>query len=273
VALPKFYFPGKKFPAVSITGEHCTLSCAHCNAHYLKGMVECKTPEALVKLAHELEREGANGFLLSGGCDSEGKVPLDRFYPAIRDIKSSTGLRINIHVGLLKPEDAREVAGLGADAISVDVLGDDETITDVYGLEATRDDYEIMLKSLAQEGANVVPHITAGIHFGKLRGEDYALKMIEQIEPRALIINALLPTKDTGMADVEVASKDFLSVLSNARKRFPGAEVIMGCMRPRSAATENEALRIGLDGIVLPSRKTMREFEHEKIELCCALVR
>ncbi|MCK5548189.1 MAG: radical SAM protein [Thermoplasmata archaeon] len=271
MSLPTFYFPGNKFPSVSVTGAFCALQCAHCNGHYLKGMIECGGPEHLIELAKELEANGANGFLLSGGCDSRGRIPLERFYPAVREIKGSSDLTVNLHIGLIDPRDAKEVADSEADVVSVEVIGDDDTIREVYNLEASVDDYEIMLTSLRDAGANVVPHITAGLHFGKLKGEERALSMMEKVGPRTIVVNALIPTKDTGMEDVQCDAKDYLYVLSSARKRFPDAMIVMGCMRPRDKEVEREALKMGIDGIVNPNKKTAEEFRHEKNEVCCAV--
>jgi len=234
-------------------------------------MIECTRPELLIKLANKLETNGANGFLLSGGCDTEGRVPLDRFYPVIKEIKSSTALRVNLHVGLIRPEEIQEVAESGVDTASVEVIGDDDTIREVYNLKANKERYETMLTSLHDKGANVVPHITVGLHFGELRGEESALEMIEKIKPKAIVLNSLLPTKETAMENARSNSADYISVLASARKRFPNSNIMMGCMRPRIARVEREALRIGIDGIVLPSRKIIEEFRHENIELCCAV--
>lgn len=270
MAIPTFYFTGKKFPAISVTGESCSLLCKHCNAHFLKGMIECKRPEKLIGIARELELKGANGFLLSGGCDPNGKIPLERFYPALREIKSSFALSINLHVGLLNPADAEKVVESDVDVVSVDVIGDNDTIRDVCNLRAEQEDYRTMLTSLFDRGANVVPHVTAGMHFGELRGEERALRMIEEIKPKALVINSLLPTKNTAMEKIQYDGDKYLSVLSSARKRFPNAKISMGCMRPRDKRVENEALRMGIDGIVLPSRETVQNFRHKKLEVCCA---
>ena len=35
----KVYIPNIRFPAISITGNNCSLECSHCNKKYLNGMV------------------------------------------------------------------------------------------------------------------------------------------------------------------------------------------------------------------------------------------
>lgn len=269
--IPNFYFPGKKFPSISVTGERCALSCKHCDGHYLRGMIDCPTPRRLMQIAEELRSEGARGFLLSGGSDLKGRVPLKRFLPAIRKIKGSTGLAVNLHVGILLPGEAAEVADAGADAVSVDVVGDDSTIREVYGLDFHTDDYSAMMEDMVDTGAYVVPHITAGLHFGKLRGEQRALEMLEGIKPATLIVNSLMPTRGTEMAHVRSNADDYLSVLESAVDGFPMSEVVMGCMRPRSQSVEEEALKIGVGGIVNPTRRTVSTNRHRRIELCCAV--
>jgi uncharacterized radical SAM superfamily protein len=271
VTIPKFYFPGKRFPSISVTGEHCALSCKHCNGHYLKGMIDCPNPERLIETAKRLESEGALGFLLSGGCDPNGRIPLKRFFPAIRKIKRGTDLIVNLHTGILLPGDAREVAETCVDAVSVDVVGDDETVKGVYGLDFRNGDYVSMLESLHDSGARVVPHITAGLHFGKLRGEETALEMTEIIESGTVIVNSLMPTKGTEMENILSNQEDYLSVLSRAVWQFPKAEVVMGCMRPRDHDVEKKALEIGIGGIVNPSRLNVKARRHERIETCCAV--
>ena len=70
----KFYYPGRKFPSFSTTGNFCNLNCPHCRGKYLQGMEETKTAEILYEKAIELESRGGNGFLLSGGCDKIGRA-------------------------------------------------------------------------------------------------------------------------------------------------------------------------------------------------------
>ncbi len=63
-------------------------------------MVPVRTPEALLRTAHEIEDGGAVGFLLSGGCDPQGRILLGPFVEAISEIKRSTHLKVNLHTGL-----------------------------------------------------------------------------------------------------------------------------------------------------------------------------
>ena len=101
--MKRFYvfYPGKKFPSISITGIECSLECAHCNRHYLEGMKPAESPDKLRNLLLDLWKDGANGALISGGSDQNGGVPFKPFLQAIRDVKDQTDLIINLHTGLV----------------------------------------------------------------------------------------------------------------------------------------------------------------------------
>lgn len=114
--------------AVSVTGRGCALRCAHCNEHYLAGMRSLDDP-ALAR---------ARSLLISGGCDLRGRVPILPHLEAIA--RAGAGKRLNWHVGLIDEETMCAIAPY-VDTISYDLVGDDETIREVYGLEKTVADY------------------------------------------------------------------------------------------------------------------------------------
>ena len=90
------YFPGKRFPSISLTGKDCALSCAHCDKHYLEHMLDGSSPEKLLETCYKLERNGAIGCLLSGGLDENAEIPFEEFFAAIAEIKKETDLVINV---------------------------------------------------------------------------------------------------------------------------------------------------------------------------------
>ena len=47
-----------RFPAISITGRKCQLSCEHCKGKLLENMLSAETPQALVELCKEIKRRG-----------------------------------------------------------------------------------------------------------------------------------------------------------------------------------------------------------------------
>lgn len=273
------YYPGKGFPSVSTTGRSCSLSCRHCSSRYLEGMAPATDPEELLSFAHALSEAGGEGFLLSGGSDGSGRVRLERFVPAIKEIKATTTLRINAHIGLTPREELGGLVDSGIDAFSVDIYGDDETIREVLCLDAKTQDYISVVKGLMDLGAPIVaPHVCIGVRGGTLGGEMAALRMLEPISPTTLVLISFMPTKGTAYESRPPPSgEDVISVIRGARAILPRTRLLLGCMRSRrDRAWEPEAVFAGLDGIVLPSTETVRAasalgYTIRKKDVCCAL--
>ena len=273
------YYPGRDFPAVSTTGGACALDCRHCSAKYLEGMVPATSPDELLGFAHALCEGGGEGLLLSGGSDSAGCVRLEQFVPAIKEIKATTPLMINVHTGLAGRAELAALVDAGIDAFSVDVYGDDETIREVLGLQATAEDYFSVLETLSDLGAaRIAPHLCIGIRGGKLSGESAAIARLARMSPKTLVFISLVPTKGTAFAYVGAPSgDDVVSVIKDARSALPDTRLLLGCMRSRrDRSWEPDAVLAGLDGIVLPSDSTVRMltsmgFRLRRKGVCCAL--
>jgi uncharacterized radical SAM superfamily protein len=274
------FYPGLSFPSISTTGTSCALNCKHCSRRYLQGMIPASTPEELVLLAEGLADRGAEGFLLSGGADASGKVPLAGFGEALSQIKSSTRLKINAHVGLASDADIRSLVAAGIDAFSVDLYGSRETIAGVLGLPFGPEDYFRVFESLVREGAPIVaPHICVGIDGGRLKGEFAAIERLGRADPDRLVLISFIPTKGTPYGHLSPPSpSDLLTVIDKARETMPATRLLLGCMRSkRDRSWEAEAVRRGVEGIVLPSVSTLEKLRSEEFEIrrrthCCALV-
>ncbi len=276
----RFYYPKPRFPSVSITGSSCALRCKHCGGHYLEGMWGVEAPSKLKEFCINHEAEGGVGVLVSGGSDLQGRVPLGRFYGEIGWVKENTGLIINVHTGLLDTRQAEEIASTGVDIVSVDVVGSDETIRRVYGLDATVEDYAETLNALKDAGvANVVPHICVGLDFGEVRGEARAIEVASEIEPEIIVILGLIPTQDTAMEAVDPpSSEDLAKVVASTRLMLPRSSVAVGCMRSRVEKGRGEVLAIsaGADRLVLPASTTVMAtaaegFEIKHLDGCCSI--
>jgi len=276
----RFYYPKPRFPSVSITGSSCALRCKHCGGHYLEGMWGVEAPSKLKEFCINHEAEGGVGVLVSGGSDLQGRVPLGRFYGEIGWVKENTGLIINVHTGLLDTRQAEEIASTGVDIVSVDVVGSDETIRRVYGLDATVEDYAETLNALKDAGvANVVPHICVGLDFGEVRGEARAIEVASEIEPEIIVILGLIPTQDTAMEAVDPpSSEDLAKVVASTRLMSPRSSVAVGCMRSRVEKGRGEVLAIsaGADRLVLPASTTVMAtaaegFEIKHLDGCCSI--
>ncbi len=278
----RFYYPVPRFPSVSLTGPHCELMCAHCKAHYLGHMPDVSSPEKLKRFCVEHERRGGVGLLVSGGSTTEGRVPLKRFLPTLEWVKENTGLIVNLHTGMLGMREAEEVASTGVDIVSVDMVGSEETLRDVYGLKASVAEYGVTLTNLMDAGAlSVAPHICVGLHFGELRGEHRALEQSLSIEPEVIVFLGLIPTADTPMSGVNPPTvEEIIGLIEESKRLSPRTEVSLGCMRSRGYKTELEwkAIEAGAERVAMASRSTeSRAFEEgyqiKRFDGCCATPR
>jgi len=178
-----FYIPGMircdgisgKYQALSITGKDCTLQCEHCKGELLRSMFQASTPEALVARCLQIDQRGNHGVLISGGCDQNGRLPWDRFLPAIREIKDRTGLLVSIHSGLVDRNTARGLKEAGVDQALIDVVGDDETYRRICHVPFGTEQIVSSMEALESAGLEVVPHVVCGLDFGEIKGERRAL--------------------------------------------------------------------------------------------------
>ncbi|NJE05465.1 radical SAM protein [Thermococcus sp. M36] len=271
----KIYIPGIKFPSISLTGNYCSLNCAHCGRHYLERMRK-PTKKELVNYCINLEREGYTGCLLSGGLDSRLKVPLDRYAAEIREIKRRTSLKLNAHVGFIDESDLEWVKYV--DVVSLDFVGDDEVIKRVYKIDRTVKDYLRILDLLSEAGVRVAPHITIGLDFGRISWEYRAIDLLVKYPIDVLVLDVLIPTKGTEMEGLSAPGvEESLEVVRYARERFNG-EISIGCMRPLGKWRldfDKGAVLAGVDRLTNPPRKviewakTVREVEI--IYECCVV--
>jgi len=268
-----FYRPGKSFPAFSVTGEGCSLQCDHCRGRYLQGMRPALDPDELERAAARLSFEGGRGFLLSGGCDRRGRVPLGDFSGAVRRIRATTGLQVNVHPGLLDEEDAAAVISSGAEAFSVDVVQDPLTISGTLHLQASPRDYCRTMELLEPTG-RLVPHVCVGLQ--SERGEEGTLETISAHSVRALIILGLMGARGTMYEHRSVPPERLVRAVGKAVATVP-APVLLGCMRPRGQwEVEVQAIEDGAAGVVNPSPRTVQwaldqGYRVENVPSCCAL--
>jgi uncharacterized radical SAM superfamily protein len=239
------YNPTKKsFPALSVTGRKCSLDCKHCQEVYLKHMIPV-TPESLYALCMN---DHLKGVLISGGCDSRGKVPLDNFLPIIKKIKEETDLLINVHTGLVNEKEVRTLKKTNIDCVSFDFVIDDNILKNVYNLNRTSRDYIKTMKVLSKY-VNVAPHLCIGLNFGKSGKEIEALEVLSEFKIKKLVLLVLKPTKQTEMENVEVDLENVYNVFEKASEF---ENVSLGCMRPRNEKIEKKAFKLGFD-IAKPS--------------------
>lgn len=269
------YYPGNKFPSLSVTGKFCALHCKHCNGKYLEHMIPIDTPEKLLKFVKDNE-EKIEGFLLSGGSMPSGKVPLRRFKDAVRWIRENTELLVNVHTGIIDKEDMNYLEEMNPHHISFDVIGSTETIKNVLGLNRSKNDYFRALEMLDDSPLDYSPHIIIGLDFGRVYWEYETVNFIANLKRFSnLVLIALIPTKGTPMENVKIKEEDAINVLEYAAKKIEPYRLVLGCMHPkRFVNLERVAVDLNFKGIVLPSLSTLRYIRERgidtrRMETCC----
>jgi len=269
------------FPTVSVTGRGCALKCKHCGGIVLNTMHEATTSEALFEMCANLKQRGAKGCLISGGCLPNGSVPIGDFIPTIAKIKKQLKLTVFVHTGIIDFDTARDLRKAGVDAALIDVLGSDETIRDIYNLRTTVKGYADSLWALSEAGIPFVPHVIVGLHYGKLKGELNALRMISGYVPSALVVIAFMPIRKTDMENVTPPKpQDVARVMAAGRLMFPQIPVVLGCMRARDgfrSRTEILAIKAGADAIAFPTEEAVKFAESRGLKTsfssyCCSQI-
>lgn len=250
----------EKFVNISLTGNDCVLNCEHCKKKLLGTMIHCLHPAELLTTIKDLIQSGCEGVLLSGGADQEGAVPLEPFLDAIEEIKR-LGLRVIVHTGLAKEKTVADLKRVGVDQVLVDIIGDRETIRQVYHLDKEPEDYLEFLNLCKRYELDVAPHIVIGLQFGRITGEIEAIKMISQIQAKHIVLVILTPLSGTPMAEVIPPSVEECGrLIALARLCNPTSQLSLGCARPAGAKKpllEQYALNAGVNVIAYPSAETI----------------
>jgi uncharacterized radical SAM superfamily protein len=263
-----FVYPKNTRP-ISVTGDFCPLSCAHCKGHYLRSMSN------IFGITNE-KQNGFTSVLVSGGCDLEGAVPLKDHLDLLERL--SKNHKVIAHTGLLNEEDISLVSPFLA-AASFNMVGDDSTIKDVYKLDKTTDDFLDSFCVLNKK-VTTYPHITIGLHAGRVKGEYRAIDLLSELKIQAIVLNVLIPTRDTEYENLDPPSlSDVRDVISYAKNRMNGRRVYLGCMRPGGIYRERLdefCLQSEIDRIVMPSKSARALAKNLDLRImeskeCCVL--
>ena len=256
--------------AVSLTGASCALQCAHCGGHYLRTMIPIQT------LAPQDARlEGATSLLISGGCDRTGRVPFSSHLAKLRAVRP--GRRFNWHLGLVQEDDLPSLQGL-VDVVSFDLVGDERTLRDVYGVDTGLEAYHRTFRLLRRRFP-VIPHITVGLYGGAISGERAAIRWLQEERAEAVVFLVFIPTPGTRYARcLPPPPEEVAQLLAEARIALPDAILILGCMRPGGAyrrRLDPLAIRAGVNRIVKPEPSALEQARELGLQLdrrreCCA---
>ncbi|MBD3405853.1 MAG: radical SAM protein [Candidatus Lokiarchaeota archaeon] len=270
----------RNFLSLSVTGLACSLNCDHCQKKLLNGMIPTLSPDELIKRCIEVKKYNGEGVLISGGADSQGSVPLDRFGDAIRFVKTQLGLKVVVHTGILKESSVSMLADVGVDAVMLDVIANPDVSHRVYHLTDGPKRIRESLRLLDEYKVPSVPHVLIGLDYGKINGELDALTMISEFYPAGIVIIILNPVRGTPMANVTPPSPSVTGrILTIARLGFPKTPLLLGCARPighHKVKSDRYAIRAGVNGIAYISQEGV-DFAREVglkpnfKDICCSL--
>jgi uncharacterized radical SAM superfamily protein len=167
---------------------------------------------------------------------------------------------MNWHVGFVTEAEIATIAPL-ADVVSLDFVGDDATIREVYGTDRSVADY-VDTYQLLRGYVRTLPHVTIGLRGGALGHELPALELLQELGADGLVLLVFMPTPGTRYANRQPPSPAVAAdLLAEARLRFPDVPLYLGCMRPRGRYRDQLdplAVRAGFNVLVSPSRPARR---------------
>lgn len=247
------YRPGDSVYSISITGTFCELNCGHCSGKYLSEMKAGKDPKSLIDAMLKAKEAGAKRVLISGGFNREGRLPIAGLTDALKEGKRRTGLSLEVHSGVVSEKELDALADVGVDALLVDIIGDQETITDYLGGTWKVEDYHRVLRTAKDRIPIVAPHILIGVSDGQIKGEFNAIDMVAEGRVDCLAMLTLMDQYGTPRLD------EVEKVMAYARQKVK-VQLNLGCMRERGKvrlALEKLAIDLGYDGIANPTNEAM----------------
>ena len=272
----------RSFVSISLTGAECALACDHCNMSILKSMIALpRSGGSLFDMCRELARQGAGGVLISGGSNKKGRVPLLKHIPDLVRARRELGLTIRIHPGIPDEETVAGLAEVGIDGAMMDIIGENDTIRDVYHLaNITTGDYENALALLDRYNVPSIPHIILGLHYGQMRGEYQALEIIARHRHKAVVLVILMPLSGAPMAHVTPPPvEEVMRFFAHARATLPQSRLMLGCARPAGQSklqSDRAAVDAGFNGIAYPAEGIItyarqRGLQPKMINACCGV--
>ncbi len=214
-------------------------------------------------------------YLVSGGCDEAGRVPIAEHVDLLRALRERG--RLNVHSGIVTEGDVAILRELDP-VVSYDFVVHQPTITTVYGHGRTARDFLEGYRLLRSAGLRVVPHVLIGLNGGRIEGERAAVEALRELGCEELVFLVLIPTRGSRFATAQPPPpEEVAEVLCWARVTLPEADLQLGCMRPGGRYRRNLdplAVRAGVNGIVKPDPAAVRAAEEVGLKIewgeeCC----
>lgn len=259
--------PEKTLP-VSVTGTACKQNCAHCNGHYLKGMIP-------IERLSQFDLNEYDSVLISGGGMASGEVDLSSHADLLLGLPEH--LTLNLHPGFQPVEKllflkARKVI------VSYDLPASDKVISQVFRLPYKINDYEQLFLNFSQH-FTTVPHINLGLDSQECEAETRVIDFLRNHEPEQLVFIIFRPTPGTDMGNVTPPDPlKAVQLIVNANNSLSSA-IKIGCMRPSGDYRRNFDILAWLHGIenfVQPDRTLLKILQEHGVEIenksrCCAI--
>ncbi|SHE62250.1 hypothetical protein SAMN02745164_00799 [Marinitoga hydrogenitolerans DSM 16785] len=239
----------EKTRSISLTGNYCSLNCKHCNKHYLEHMATINDIDNLSNM---------NSFLLSGGMNNEIKVPVYNFIEKLKEYKDKYKFKYNLHTGFMNYNELKKIKNI-SDAISFDLVGNKETMINVYGIDKF-DEMWNTFDNLFKLNFNIKPHITIGLNGGQITHEFDALKKIKEYNIDEIIFLVFIPTKGSFFENKNPPDiNEVYNIFKYTKDNFPNIKLTLGCMHPRGYYRKEiqKKLLFVADKIVQPVKSTI----------------
>jgi len=227
-------------------------------------MLSVDGPEDLVKLGISAWKRGARGILISGGYTREGKLPIQPFLWAMRELKR-IGFIISVHTGPLDRKEAQDLGRAGVDIADFELM-DENSFRIAKGLNLSHEDYLRGMEDLSGEGIEVVPHIIIGLpgfREGSLEGY---ISIIRDLKIRRTVILGFIPTPGTKFSNEAAPTPETLRRAAEKLKKV--SRVSLGCMRAPWLKREYDRVLLGIvDRIANPHNS----LNLERVHACCSI--
>jgi uncharacterized radical SAM superfamily protein len=141
--------------------------------------------------------------------------------------------------------------------------------------------YEVTLWMLKEMGHRLAPHIIIGHHFGEIRGEWRALKMVTRVGVETIVLVVIKFLHASQKKRFKIPKPEETSRISAiARILNPTISIRMGCIRPAhpwKAKMEKGCIDSGINTIAYPLQGTIDYakdigLEIKFVEMCCSLI-
>ena len=222
--------------------------------------------DGLLKLLEYYYERGFRGFLVSGGFNADGYLPLgSEHLSTLREFKRGKEVFLSVHLGLM-PRELLDRAMEVFDLVDFEVPPSDRYVKEGRGLRKTCGDYLSLLSYVVNEYGEdrVAPHVVIGSSLSTAEEDLNIVEEVGRVTSRLVVLLVAM-----GSTPPEVSK--LVAPFKVARRYFK--EVALGCMRPRSLGKVFEELVLEgyVDRVVNPSRRLMEELPAELYGSCCSL--